>query len=160
MKLAFMHLDGSILRVCGLALLLALPLGGPSLGQTANGDGAASEGAGEPDQAGETSEAPPSDGPFIEALSRLATVLGSMHFLRTLCATEDQSIWRDEMGRFIAAQKPGEADKRRLIASFNNGYRAYESTYRSCTDAARLAHNRYQSEGEKLAQDIVTRYGN
>ena len=145
----------SILRAGSLALLLALPLGGPGSAQTPT-QGAAAPEEGE----AETSEAPASDGPFIEALSRLATVLGSLHFLRTLCAAEDTSIWRDEMGRFIAAQKPGEADKRRLIASFNNGYRAYESTYRSCTDAARLAHNRYQSEGEKLAQDIVTRYGN
>ncbi|EAU42677.1 hypothetical protein FP2506_07546 [Fulvimarina pelagi HTCC2506] len=102
----------------------------------------------------------PSEGPFIEAMSRLSTVLGSMHFLRELCADEEKSTWRGEMAALMEAQSPNDADRRRLIASFNSGYRAYESTYRHCTEAARVAHNRYQTEGANLSRDILTRYGN
>lgn len=117
--------------------------------------------AGEESEAGAAdSAARPSDGPFIAAMSRLSTVLGSMHFLRELCGDEEKSIWRDEMNALIQAQSPSDPDRRRLIASFNSGYRAYESTYRQCTEAARMAHNRYQKEGASLSRDILTRYGN
>ncbi|MER0237962.1 TIGR02301 family protein [Fulvimarina sp. MAC8] len=136
-------------------LILILPIA-PGIAQEAPQEETTEEGEAEtPDNA-----ARPSDGPFIEAMSRLSTVLGSMHFLRELCGDEEKSIWRDEMTALLQAQSPNDADRRRLIASFNSGYRAYESTYRHCTEAARVAHNRYQKEGASLSRDILTRYGN
>ncbi|MCB8836031.1 TIGR02301 family protein [Aurantimonas sp. VKM B-3413] len=101
----------------------------------------------------------PSNAPWMKPLSRLASILGSMHFLRKLCGAEDANVWRDDMSKLIAAQAPNEADKRQLIASFNSGYRAFESTYRKCTAAARTAVNRYQTEGAVLAREIGSRYG-
>ena len=102
----------------------------------------------------------PGDSRFIGELSRFSTILGSLHFLAQLCGDKGDMAWRDEMANFIDRQQPAESDKRYLIASFNNGYRAFDSTYRSCTSAARLAHNRYRDEGIRLAKDIVTRFGN
>ncbi|WP_206453372.1 TIGR02301 family protein [Aurantimonas marina] len=111
---------------------------------------------------GETAPATvaPIDAPYTKSLNRLASILGSMHFLRTLCNDPQASVWREKMRELIEAQAPNEADRRHLVASFNSGYRAFESTYRSCTPAARVAVNRYQGEGATLAREIGARYGN
>jgi len=101
----------------------------------------------------------PSNAPYMRPMSRLATILGSMHFLRKLCGDEEAGVWRDEMNTLLEALAPSDADRRHLIASFNSGYRAFEATYRSCTDAARVAANRYREEGATLAREIGSRYG-
>lgn len=102
----------------------------------------------------------PSNASFMQPLGRLANIMGSMHFLRGLCEAEDADLWRNKMDELISAQNPNEADRRILIAQFNGGYRAFESTYRSCTPAANLAIRRYLTEGEQLSRDISARYGN
>lgn len=102
----------------------------------------------------------PSGAAFMKELSRLSSILGSVHFLRTLCGDEKAALWREKMNEMIEAQAPNTADKEILIASFNGGYRAFESTYRKCTPAARLAVQRYQDEGAVLSREISTRYGN
>ena len=101
----------------------------------------------------------PGNAPYLRPMSRLATILGSMHFLRKLCGDEEAGVWRDEMNTLLEALAPNDADRRHLVASFNSGYRAFEATYRSCTDAARVAANRYREEGATLAREISSRYG-
>ncbi|KQT88570.1 hypothetical protein ASG48_02370 [Aurantimonas sp. Leaf443] len=98
--------------------------------------------------------------PYLGPLGRLSSILGSVHFLRKLCGDPQADLWRDRMSALLEAQKPNDTDRRRLVASFNGGYRAFESTYRKCTPSARLAVNRYQSEGATLAREIAGRYGN
>lgn len=111
--------------------------------------------------AGETpATVAPIDAPYTKSLNRLASILGSMHFLRTLCNDPQAAVWREKMRELIEAQAPNDADRRHLVASFNGGYRSFESTYRSCTPAARVAVNRYQGEGATLAREIGARYGN
>lgn len=123
-------------------------------------------GAGAPGLAQETeADAPaetvrPSNAPFMAPLGRLSSILGSIHFLRTLCGDDDAGVWRDKMNELILAQRPNEADRRILIAQFNSGYRAFESTYRQCTDAAEIATRRYLEEGAALSRDVSARYGN
>ena len=102
----------------------------------------------------------PSRAPFMEPLNQLASILGSMSFLRRLCDDPRAGQWRETMQSLIDAQQPNEADKRRLVASFNSGYRTFESSYRQCTPSARVAVNRYQSEGARIAREIENRYGN
>ncbi|MBB4004305.1 MAG: TIGR02301 family protein [Aurantimonas endophytica] len=108
----------------------------------------------------ETAAVLPSDAPYMRPMGRLAAILGSMHFLRRLCGDAEADLWRVKMQELIVAQAPNEADRRRLVASFNSGYRAFESTYRHCTPAAQVAVSRYQSEGAALAREIGVRYGN
>jgi uncharacterized protein (TIGR02301 family) len=106
-------------------------------------------------------EAPrPSTAPFMKPLGRLATILGSVHFLRALCGDENAAVWRDRMNDLIRIQSPNDADREILIASFNSGYRSFASVYRRCTPAAREAVARYQEEGAALGRDIAARYGN
>lgn len=102
----------------------------------------------------------PSNAPYMKPLSRLASILGSVHFLRQLCGDPEAGVWRDRMNDLIATQSPGEADKRLLIASFNGGYRSYASVYRRCTPAARLAVANHQTEGVALSRDLAVRFGN
>ncbi|MEF2073428.1 TIGR02301 family protein [Consotaella aegiceratis] len=132
-------------------LALAMVLVGPVCSR-------AEEAGATPDAAPEAVQ--PSNAPFMKPLSRLSSILGSVHFLRKLCSDPNASAYRDEMAALIDAQKPNEADRRILVSSFNSGYRAFESTYRTCTPAARIAVQRYQKEGIALSREISARYGN
>ncbi|WP_110750894.1 TIGR02301 family protein [Phyllobacterium leguminum] len=99
------------------------------------------------------------DPPYEAKLTRLAEILGSLHYLRNLCG-EEGSEWRDRMNAIIAAEKPEEVRKARMTASFNRGYRAFSEIYTSCTDSAVAAIDRYMKEGESLSNEIGARYGN
>lgn len=103
---------------------------------------------------------PPSNAAYMQPLSRLATILGSMHFLRTLCGDADAPVWRQRMSDLLQAQAPNEADRRILVASFNQGYRSFAATYRKCTPSATVAVERYRHEGANLSREIAARYGN
>lgn len=97
---------------------------------------------------------------FMKPLGRLSSILGSVHFLRKLCGDENANVWRTKMSDLLTAQSPSPADREILVAAFNSGYRAFESTYRKCTPAARVAVARYQEEGATLSREISARYGN
>lgn len=103
--------------------------------------------------------APAAEGPYETGLLRLSEVLGSLHFLRALCGDKGD-IWRLEMEKLIAAEKPTPERHARLVATFNRGYRAFERSYTRCTASAEEAMRRYRQEGEALSRDIAARYGN
>jgi uncharacterized protein (TIGR02301 family) len=81
--------------------------------------------------------------PFDGELQRLAEILGSLQYLRTVCAANEGQKWRNEMQALIDAEAPGGERRRKIIASFNRGYRGYQQTYRTCTPAADVAIRRY-----------------
>lgn len=98
--------------------------------------------------------------PLYESrLMRLAEILGSVHFLRTLCG-EEGNAWREEMQRILQAEAPDPERRAKLVGSFNRGYRAFDGVYSVCTSSATAAIARYMKEGEALSREIATRYGN
>ena len=99
------------------------------------------------------------DAPYEAGLLRIAEVMGSLHFLRNLCGDKGDR-WRQTMERLLAAENPDPERRARFIASFNRGYRSFESTYTKCTASATEAIGRYTVEGENLARDLAARYGN
>jgi len=99
-------------------------------------------------------------GPFDSDLERLAEILGALHYLRAVCNSNEGQKWRDQMQALIDAEAPGGERRRKVVASFNRGYRGFQQTYRTCTPAADLAIRRYLDEGAKIARDITARYGN
>ncbi|HEY8268731.1 MAG TPA: TIGR02301 family protein [Xanthobacteraceae bacterium] len=100
--------------------------------------------------------APP---PYEGEMARLSEILGALHYLRPLCgAAAESGRWRGEMEQLLEAEQPGPERRGRMIASFNRGYFTYEQTYRSCTDAAGVAIDRFLGEGARLSRDIATRY--
>ena len=96
---------------------------------------------------------------YDRQLIRLAEVLGSLHFLRTLCG-ERSSLWRERMETLLEAEQPDEERRLRIIASFNHGYSSFATVYTTCTKSAIKAIDRYMQEGEKISLEIVQRYGN
>jgi len=98
--------------------------------------------------------------PYDSQLSRLAEVLGSLHYLRALCGEEDGS-WRDAMQDLLSADTADEPRRReRLTAAFNRGYRSFAAVHTTCTAAARTAEERHRNEGATLAAEIAGRFGN
>lgn len=98
--------------------------------------------------------------PFDNDLERLAEILGALHYLRAVCKSDEGQKWRDQMQALIDAEAPGGERRRKIVASFNRGYRGFQQTYRTCTPAADLAIRRYLDEGARIARDITARYGN
>lgn len=97
--------------------------------------------------------------PLYESrLVRLSEILGSLHFLRNLCGDEGMA-WRREMEGLLEVENPDPARRARLVAAFNNGYRAYDATYTVCTSSATEAIARYMREGEALSREIAVRFG-
>ena len=98
--------------------------------------------------------------PFDGDLQRLAEILGALHYLRTLCGSNEGQKWREQMEALVDAEVPAGERRQRMVASFNRGYRGFQQTYRSCTPAAGIAIRRYLDEGARIARDITARYAN
>ena len=99
------------------------------------------------------------DAPYEARLYRLGEVLGSLHYLRNLCG-EDGNEWREQMEALIVTENPSPEKRRRLVASFNRGYRSYAEIHIACTPAAAEAIARYMKEGETLARETAATFGN
>jgi uncharacterized protein (TIGR02301 family) len=98
--------------------------------------------------------------PFDGDLQRLAEILGTLHYLRGICGSNEGLKWRNEMQALIDAETPGGERRARMIAAFNRGYNGFQQTYRSCTPAATVAVRRYIDEGVKISRDLTARYAN
>ncbi|WP_426239804.1 TIGR02301 family protein [Pararhizobium sp. DWP1-1-3] len=99
--------------------------------------------------------------PYDARLLRLSEILGSVHYLRTLCKDPAADTWRQSMQDLLDKEALGEAERRaRMTAAFNRGYRAFASVYTACTPPAVVADERYRAEGATLASEITARFGN
>lgn len=98
--------------------------------------------------------------PFDPDLQRLAEILGSLQYLRSICGPNEGQKWRGEMQALVDAEAPSGERRRKIVASFNLGYRSYQQTYRTCTPAANVAIRRFLDEGAKIAREITARYAN
>ena len=98
--------------------------------------------------------------PYDRDLQRLSEILGSLHFLRGICASNEGQKWRNEAQTLIDAEAPSGERHNQMVASFNRGYRAFQQSYRTCTPAANFAIRRYLEEGAKIAREITARYAN
>ena len=98
--------------------------------------------------------------PYDGDLQRLSELLGALHYLRAICGSKEGQKWRIEMQALIDAEAPSGERRNRLKASFDNGYRVFQQTYRTCTPAANLTIRRYLLEGSKISREITARYAN
>jgi len=98
--------------------------------------------------------------PFDGDLQRLAEILGTLHYLRGICGSNEGLKWRNEMQALIDAETPAGDRRARMIAAFNRGYNGFQQTYRSCTPAATVAVRRYIDEGVEISRDLTARYAN
>ncbi|WP_298109659.1 TIGR02301 family protein [Bradyrhizobium sp.] len=98
--------------------------------------------------------------PFDNDLQRFAEILGTLHYLRGICGSNEGGKWRNEMQALLDAETPTGERRARMIAGFNRGYNGFQQTYRTCTPAATLAIRRYIDEGLKISRDLTARYAN
>ncbi|MBB4303925.1 uncharacterized protein (TIGR02301 family) [Rhodobium orientis] len=116
---------------------------------------AAAQTTGEAEAPSAKSEAPPYD----PQLLRLSEILGAVHYLTTLCKSDGEQVWREEMSKLIEAEAPDAERKRLIVDAFNRGYHGFSNVYTRCTPSAELAIQRYLREGAAIARDVVNRYG-
>jgi uncharacterized protein (TIGR02301 family) len=98
---------------------------------------------------------PPDDRPYDNKLMRLAEILGAVHYLRELCGAEEGQIWRDQMKEILRNEGTTAVRRAKLVNSFNDGYRGYRRTYRTCTQSATIATVRFSSEGATIAASLA-----
>ena len=90
---------------------------------------------------------PPDDRPYDAKLLRLAEILGAVHYLRELCGAQEGQLWREQMKEIVKNEGSTAVRRAKLVNSFNDGYRGYRRTYRTCTDSATLAITRFSDGG-------------
>ena len=98
---------------------------------------------------------PPDDRPYDGKLMRLAEILGAVHYLRELCGAQEGQIWRDQMKEILRNEGTTAVRRAKLVNSFNDGYRGYRRTYRTCTQSATLATTRFSAEGATIAASLA-----
>ena len=97
--------------------------------------------------------------PYEARLMRLSEIVGSVHYLRTLCLKTDEG-WRDKMQELIDLEATDPERRARFVAAFNKGYRSFASVHRKCNSVAIEAEELYRQQGLELASEIIARYGN
>lgn len=98
---------------------------------------------------------PPDDRPYDAKLLRLAEILGAVHYLRELCGAQEGQLWRDEMKEIVKNEGSTAVRRAKLVNSFNDGYRGYRRTYRTCTSSATVAITRFSTEGAQIATALA-----
>jgi uncharacterized protein (TIGR02301 family) len=144
------------LRICAALLcLLAMMPGVPAEAQQRGARPAQKA----PEKEKEPPPPPEQPAPYDRDLMRLAEIIGSLAFLRGLCAAPDAAEWPSRMKALIEAEGVTPNRRDRLAGAFNRGYRAYAVTYRICTPAAQEAVTRFVAEGERLSHGLAGRFG-
>lgn len=103
--------------------------------------------------------AKPGPPPYEPELARLAELLGTLTFMRDLCAAGDGASWRDRMTALLDAEGSDAGTGERLAGSYNRGLRDYRLTYRTCTPAAQAVIARALAEGARISRDLSVRFG-
>ena len=84
---------------------------------------------------------PPDDRPYDAKLLRLAEILGAVHYLRELCGAQEGQLWREQMKEIVKNEGSTAVRRAKLVNSFNDGYRGYRRTYRTCTVLGHARHH-------------------
>ena len=89
----------------------------------------------------------------------MSEIVGSLAFLRSLCAGPDAAEWPKRMGALLDTEGTTPGRRERLAGAYNRGYGGWALTYRACTPSAQEATARYLREGEDLSRNLTNRYG-
>lgn len=100
-------------------------------------------------------QAGPDDRVYDAQLLRLAEILGALHYLRELCGAKEGQAWRDQMREIVGGEGTSALRRAKFVENFNRGYRGYSRTYRSCTQPALTAIQRFMDQGASIAENIL-----
>jgi len=105
--------------------------------------------------------APPRVGPTSAQLSRALVALiepmGAAHYIRRLCAGNDDQFWRDHV-LAITQRESGHNDA--IVEAFNRGYRQEEATSSTCTATATELYRRHRRDIFLRASTVAAFYVN
>jgi len=93
--------------------------------------------------------------PYDTQLFRLAEILGTLHYLRELCGANEGQVWREHMRELTASEGTSALRRAKLVESFNRGYRDYSRTYRTCTQPAIVAIQRYIEQASAITDGLI-----
>ncbi len=143
-----------------VAAALAFAMAGAAMAQQSRTSPPARNAPAPPPAAAAPSPQPePPPPPYEKELLRLAEIMGSLAFLRSLCNAPDALEWERRMQALLDAEGTTPARKERLAGAYNRGFRGFSLTYRICTPSAVEATTRYLQEGEVLSRNIAGRFG-
>jgi uncharacterized protein (TIGR02301 family) len=97
----------------------------------------------------------PDDRPYDTQLFRLAEILGTLHYLRELCGANEGQVWREHMRELVASEGTSALRRAKLVDSFNRGYRDYSRTYRTCTQPALVAIQRFMEQAAAISDGLI-----
>jgi uncharacterized protein (TIGR02301 family) len=97
----------------------------------------------------------PDDRPYDTQLFRLAEILGTLHYLRELCGANEGQVWREHMRELVASEGTSALRRAKLVDSFNRGYRDYSRTYRTCTQPALVAIQRFMDQAAAISDGLI-----
>lgn len=106
----------------------------------------------------QSSPEPPAS-PYEPDLLRLAEIMGSLAYLREICAGRDAPDWHDKMAALLEAEGRTTARRERLSEAYNRGFKAYASIHRVCRASTEEASLRLAADGERLAKRLADRFG-
>lgn len=95
------------------------------------------------------------DKPYDNKLLRLSEILGAIHYLRELCGAREGQVWRKQMKEIIDSEGTTAIRRAKLAKGFNKGYRGYRRTYRTCTEPAKIAIDRFMDEGMAISTALL-----
>ncbi len=98
---------------------------------------------------------PSDDKPYDTQLFRLAEILGTLHYLRELCGANEGQVWREQMRELASSEGTSALRRAKLVESFNRGYRDYSRTYRTCTQPALVAIQRFMDQASTISDGLV-----
>ena len=93
--------------------------------------------------------------PYDTQLFRLAEILGTLHYLRELCGANEGQVWREHMRELTASEGTSALRRAKLVENFNRGYRDYSRTYRTCTQPAIVAIQRYMEQASAITDGLI-----
>jgi hypothetical protein len=64
-------------------------------------------------------------------------------------------VWREQMKEILRNEGTTAVRRAKLVSAFNDGYRGYRRSYRTCTQSATLATNRFSTEGATIAAALA-----
>jgi uncharacterized protein (TIGR02301 family) len=97
----------------------------------------------------------PEDRPYDLQLFRLAELLGTLHYLRELCGANEGQTWREQMRELASSEGTSALRRAKLVESFNRGYRDYSRTYRTCTQPALIAIQRFMDQASTISDTLI-----
>lgn len=92
---------------------------------------------------------------YDDDLMRLSEILGSVHYLRAVCGSNDGQRWREIASELIRAEGSSALRRATIAQRFNRGYRNYRRTYRRCTPSARNSIARFVKEAREISNRLI-----